>query len=228
MDALFFIIMLGLLAYSGVFIFVFFIRAFLPKNSGQKRNTYSSPKVNTGNRNQQRATRRNTAPRNTSKSVTASGTNRSSGTAQSWRQLAAEFKEAMNDLENTDTKQKGAQKRNAQSKNAPSSKRNTAHGSREGASSSEGRFGYEGVGSTEGRGGYEGSRSLEGTASYEGTEFHTQGHSMKKTTVQSRKSSRNADSAKQLSLKTNLQRNIVQAVIYKEILDQPRSKRPIR
>lgn len=228
MDALFFIIMLGLLAYSGVFIFVFFIRALVPKNSKQKSNPYSSPKTTTSNRNQQRATRRNTAPRNTSRSVTASGTNRSSGTAQSWRQLAAEFKEAMNDLENTDTKQKGAQKRNAQSKNAPSSKRNTAHGSREGASSSEGRFGYEGVGSTEGRGGYEGSISLEGTASYEGTEFHTQGHSMKKTTVQSRKSSRDAYSAKQPSLKTNLQRNIVQAVIYKEILDQPRSKRPIR
>lgn len=228
MDALFFIIMLGLLAYSGVFIFIFFIRAFLPKSSGQKRNPYSSPKVNKSNRNQQRADRRTVAPRDTSRSVTASGTNRSSGKTQSWRELAAEFKDAMSELENTDTKQKGTQKRNAPSKNAASSKRNTAQRSYEGGSSSEGRFGYEGAGSTEGRLGYEGSGSLEGTASYEGTEFHTQGHSMKKTPVPSKKPSRDAYSDKQPALKTNLQRNIVQAVIYKEILDQPRSKRPIR
>ncbi|MER2040428.1 hypothetical protein [Desemzia incerta] len=228
MDALFFIIMLGLLAYSGIFIFVFFIRALVPKNSGQKRNPYSSPKVNTSNRNQQRADRREAAPRNTSRSVTASGTNRSSGTAQSWRELAADFKEAMNELDNTGSKQKNTQKRNTAPKTASPTKRNTAHRSYEGGSSSEGRTGYEGVGSTEGRSSYEGLGSSEGTASYEGTEFHTQGHSMKKTSVQSRKPSRNAYSTKQPTLKTNLQRNIVQAVIYKEILDQPRSKRPIR
>lgn len=228
MDALFFIIMLGLLAYSGIFIFIFFIRALVPKNSKQKKNPYSSPKPITSNRPEQRTARRNVAPRNSSRSVTASGTNRSSGNAQSWRQLAAEFKEAMNELENPKAKQNPTQKRNAPSVKASSSKRNTAHGSREGGSSSEGRFGFEGVGSTEGRGGYEGSKSLEGTASYEGTEFHTQGHSMKKTSVQSRKPSRDAYSAKHPSLKTNLQKNIVQAVIYKEILDHPRSKRPIR
>ena len=228
MDALFFIIMLGLLAYSGIFIFFFFIRALFPKNSGQKRNPYSSPKANTSNRNQQRADRRDTAPRNTSRSVTASGTNRSSGKTQSWRELAAEFKDAMNELDNTGSKQKSTQKRNTTPKTASPSKRNTAHRSYEGGSSSEGRIGYEGAGSTEGRSGYEGLGSLEGTASYEGTEFHTQGHSMKKTSVQSRKPSRDAYAAKQPTLKTNLQRNIVQAVIYKEILDQPRSKRPIR
>lgn len=228
MDALFFIIMLGLLAYSGIFIFVFFIRALVPKNSKQKRNPYSPQKTTTSNRNQQRADRRNTAPRNASRSVTASGTNRSSGTAQSWRQLAAEFKEAMNELDNTGSKQKTTQKRNTNPKTASPTKRNTAHRSYEGGSSSEGRIGYEGIGSTEGRSSYEGLGSLEGTASYEGTEFHTQGHSMKKTSVQSRKPSRDAYAAKQPTLKTNLQRNIVQAVIYKEILDQPRSKRPIR
>lgn len=216
---LFIIIMLGLLAYSGIFIFVFFIRALTPKNTQQKKSSDISRAGS--NRNQQRTTRRVSSTQPPSKSVSA---NRNANKQQSWRELASEFKEALNEMDSTSSKHASTQKRNTTNKANPKSNPSNGRNSQgyEGAGSSEGLWGSEGSGSREG------SYSLEGSASYEGTEFHPQGHATKMKPVVKKVVSRDAYSPTLKVGKTDLQRNIVNAVVYKEILDKPRSKRPFR
>lgn len=209
MNSIFILIMLGLLVYSGIFIFVFFIRAFMPKSTPQKKN--SDTLRETSNRNQQRNTRRTSSNQNASQSVSA---NRNTNKQQSWRELASEFKEALIELDSGSSTSTNSKKRNTGTK--PAQKRN--------ASASDWRSQY----SQEGSGSSEGMRSSEGSASYEGTEFHPGGHSTKKKYNKQKVPSRDAYSPSLKIGKTDLQRNIVQAVIYKEILDKPRSKRPIR
>lgn len=211
MNSVFILIMLGLLAYSGIFIFVFFIRALMPKSTQQKKSSDITRAAS--NRNQQRTTRRTSTTQSPSRSVSA---NRNANKQQSWRELASEFKEALNDLDSAGSKQANTQKRNTSA-----SKRRTEY-SQEGSGSSEGQW------SSEGRGSLEGSRGIEGSASYEGTEFHPQGHATKKKPAKQKVARRDAYSSTIKIGKTNLQKNIVNAVIYKEILDKPRSKRPIR
>ncbi|MBM6614458.1 hypothetical protein JTF06_06090 [Desemzia sp. RIT804] len=183
----------------------------MPKNTQQKK---SSDITRAGsNRNQQQTTRRTNTTRTPSRSVSA---NRNANKQQSWRELASEFKEALNELDSAGSKQTNPPKRNAS--HNPSPKKNTA------ASKRKADYSREGSGSSEGSWSSEGQKSSEGSASYEGTEFHPQGHTTKKQTV----APRDAYSPTLKVGKTDLQKNIVNAVIYKEILDKPRSKRSIR
>ncbi|MFL2100628.1 hypothetical protein [Desemzia sp. FAM 23989] len=215
MNSIFILIMLGLLVYSGIFIFIFFIRALIPKNTRQKK---SSDITRAGsNRNQQQVARRTTTPRTPSRSVSA---NRNANKQQSWRELASEFKEALNELDSSSSKQANTQKRTTV--NQPNPKRNPS------ATKRQRDYSREGSGSSEGMGSLEGTRGLEGSSSYEGTEFHPEGHTTKQKSLKKTAVSRDAYAPSLKIGKTHLQKNIVHAVVYKEILDKPRSKRPIR
>lgn len=236
MDALFGILILGFILYSGVYILYFFIRAFLPSSSQKK---YSSQ----GTKNkgqQQRTTRRNVAPTYSSDRNIKTSQTRNAGkqeTKTAWKSLTSEIKEIMNEMDGEPTKKSSSQRRTS----AQPVKRNERpqrpvvdSTSTEGWGTEGSYYGREGRGSTEGRsfsregrGSTEGTGSREGTASYEGTEFHPQGHSMRKRTSIASSPTRKKNSKNPSSI-PNLQKNIVHAVIYKEILDQPRSRRPIR
>lgn len=218
MNSIFIIIILGLLVYSGIFIFVFFIRAFMPKSTQQNKN--SDAFRETSNRNQQRTTRRTSSTQSPSRSVSA---NRNANKQQSWRELASEFKDALTELDSTSSKQAHTQKGNTVNKSKP--KRNDSASKRQDNYSREGSGSSEGLWSREGTNSLEGSRGGEGSASYEGTEFHPQGHATKMKPVAA---PRDAYSPSLKVGKTDLQKNIVNAVVYKEILDKPRSKRPFR
>lgn len=213
MDLLFVFIMLGLLLYSGIAILYFVVKLFLPSNT-QKRNT-SSQRVSS-NRKQERNLNREfptSQNRNANKQAPKSA----------WKSLTSEIKDIMNEMDGESTKKTSSTKRNAPQvdKRAVSTPR-TGQRSFEGGGSTEGTYVRTGRGSLEGVG------STEGTASYEGTEFHPRGHSTRQRPAKKAVSAPKKRTAEKTVSASNLKKNLVNAVIYKEILDQPRSKRPIR
>lgn len=221
---MFLLIIVGLLLYSGVTIFYYLTKALFSNNSNQKKAQHKSQDIlrspSTSTRNQQRDIRRtSTNQRTTSKNISTSQKKKSQ--PQTWRELASEFKDALNELDTAGSKQASTQKRNTVNKTNP--KRNVSASKWQDKYSREGSGSSEGMNSSEGRRSSEGSRGLEGSASYEGTEFHPKGHATVKQPV-----SRDAYSPSLKIGKTDLQKNIVNAVVYKEILDKPRSKRPFR
>lgn len=222
MDLLFVFIILGLLLYSGVTILYFFVKAFLP-SSTQKR---SSSQGMNSNRNQQRNIRRNTSQSSGSSRETSTGQKRNENrqaTKEAWKSLTTEVKDIMNEMDGDSSKKASPKKRNT-----PPATPQTVRAQQPVQRSYEGSGSSEGTYIREGRGSFEGVGGREGTGSYEGTEFHPRGHSTRqrppaKTVASTRKKA--ADETVSVS---NLKKNLVNAVIYKEILDQPRSKRPIR
>lgn len=193
----------------------------MPSSTQNKK--YTSQSVNV-KRQQQRNTQQMSPARRSASPSPKRNTNKQA-TKEAWKSLTSEIKDIMHEMDG-ETPRKSLAQRQKTSSTARRNVQTRQQMSRsyEGRGSSEGTYGVEGRRSSEGMQSSEGRGSSEGTASYEGTEFHPQGHRMqKKPTVSSRKKS-----VKKATAKPNLHQNIVNAVIYKEILDQPRSKRPIR